>query len=114
MIPTTDSNTSIAFRDSPPTALDSRDAIIILLIAMILGSALRFYRLGVEEMNRGEAAAWMAAVAPNLQAVFMASKVLDPGKSGIYDIVLHLWIAGRRHPLRSEERRVASECSLCF
>ena len=78
---------------SPPTAFARRDAMIILLIAMILGSALRFYRLGVEEMNRGEAAAWTAAVAPNLQAVFAESKVLDPGKSGIYDIVLHLWIA---------------------
>jgi mannosyltransferase len=80
-------------RDSTPTTLDRRDALITLLIAVLLGGGLRFYRLGVEEMNRGEAAAWTAAVAPNLHAVFVASKVLDPGKSGIYDIVLHLWIA---------------------
>jgi mannosyltransferase len=93
MIPTTESDTSTAFRDSPPAATARRDALIILLVAMILGSALRFYRLGVEEMNRGEAAAWTAAVAPDLPSVFAASKVLDPGKSGIYDIVLHFWIA---------------------
>jgi hypothetical protein len=69
-----------------------RAALAILIIAVMAGAALRFYRLGAEEMNRGEAAAWSAAVAPDLRSVFIASKHYDPGKSGIYDLVLHLWI----------------------
>ncbi len=75
-----------------PLISNQRAWLIILLVALLLGSGLRFYRLGVEEMNRGEAAAWTAAAAPDLRSVFAASKVLDPGKSGIYDLVLHLWI----------------------
>jgi len=93
MIQTIEPDTSDGVRHSPPGVLARRDAVIVLLIAIMLGGGLRFYRLGVEELNRGEAAAWTAAVAPNLHAVFAVSKVLDPGKSGIYDIVLHLWIA---------------------
>jgi hypothetical protein len=69
-----------------------RAALAIITIAVIVGAALRFCRLGAEEMNRGEAAAWSAAVAPDLRSAFIASKYYDPGKSGIYDLVLHLWI----------------------
>ena len=69
-----------------------RASLIILLVAVIVGAGLRFYRLGGEELSRGEAAAWTAAVVPNLRAVYVASKELDPGKAGLYDLLLHLWI----------------------
>ena len=69
-----------------------RAALAILIVAIIAGAGLRFYRLGAEEMSRGEAAAWTAAAAPDLRSVFVASKELDPGKSGVYDLALHLWI----------------------
>lgn len=77
-------------RTTPDAA--RRAALTILIVAVIVGAGLRFYRLGAEEMSRGEAAAWTAAVAPDLRSVFLASKQLDPGKSGVYDLVLHLWI----------------------
>lgn len=80
----------VGVRARPDTA--RRAALVILIVATIAGAALRFYRLGGEEMSRGEAAAWTAAAAPDLRSVFFASKQLDPGKSGIYDLVLHLWI----------------------
>jgi len=81
----------------PANAYAARDAVrraalAILIVAAIVGAGLRFYRLGAEEMSRGEVAAWTAAAAPDLRSVFFASKQLDPGKSGIYDLVLHLWI----------------------
>ena len=41
---------------------------LILVIALTLGGGLRFYGLGVEEMNRGESAAWTAASAPDLRS----------------------------------------------
>ena len=92
-MPATSPTPEATARDSRSSATAQRQALLILLIAVVLGSGLRFYRLGVEEMNRGEAAAWTAAVAPDLRSVFVASKALDPGKSGLYDLVLHLWIA---------------------
>ncbi len=69
-----------------------RAKLAILILAAIVGAGLRFYRLGADAMSRGEAAAWTAAAAPDLRGVFFASKQLDPGKSGVYDLVLHLWI----------------------
>jgi hypothetical protein len=77
---------------SEPDAV-KRATRLILILAVALGAGLRFYRLGAEELSRGEAAAWTAAAAPDFRSVFLASNQLDPGKAGIYDLVLHLWIA---------------------
>jgi hypothetical protein len=68
-------------------------AIQVLLLALILGGGLRFYRLGVDEMTRGEAAAWTAASAPTIASVIASGRRLDPGKLGLYDVTLHGWIA---------------------
>jgi hypothetical protein len=82
-----------AFGERPVAPGLTRDAaLVILILALAIGSGLRFYRLGAEEMSRGEAAAWTAAAAPDIASVYRASRQLDPGKSGIYDLVLHLWI----------------------
>ena len=78
----------------PRVAESSRGiAITVLLLALILGGGLRFYRLGVDEMNRGEAAAWTAASAPTIASVIASGRRLDPGKLGLYDVTLHGWIA---------------------
>jgi len=69
-----------------------RAALAILIAAVILGAGLRFYRLGVDEMSRGEAASWTAAAASTVAASFALSQQLNPGKGGIYDVALHLWI----------------------
>ncbi len=68
-------------------------AVPVLLLALILGGGLRFYRLGVDEMTRGEAAAWTAASAPTIASVIASGRRLDPGKLGLYDVTLHGWIA---------------------
>ncbi len=68
-------------------------AIPVLLLALILGGGLRFDRLGAEEMNRSEAAAWTAASAPTLKSAIALGLHLDPGALGPYDALLHGWIA---------------------
>ncbi len=65
----------------------------ILALALLLGGGLRFYRLGAEEMGRAEAAAWTAASAPTIASVVAASRRIDPGKLGLYDVIFHYWIA---------------------
>jgi hypothetical protein len=74
-------------------AAGNRGALIVLIIALVLGAGLRFYRLGADEISRGEAAAWTAAAAADLRTVYAVSQQMDPGKSGIYDLLLHLWMS---------------------
>src|SRR5277367_2877822 len=70
-----------------------RTAMGILLLALIAGGGLRFYRLGAEEMGRAEAAAWTAASAPTLASAVALGRQLDPGSLGSYNVILHGWIA---------------------
>src|SRR5260370_34687158 len=65
----------------------------VLIRAVIVGGGLRFDRLGAEEMNRSEAAAWTAASAPTLKSAIALGLHLDPGALGPYDALLHGWIA---------------------
>ena len=65
----------------------------VLIVALVLGAALRFDRLGSYEMTRSEAAAWTAASAPTIAQVITSGRRVDPGKLGLYDISLHGWIA---------------------
>jgi mannosyltransferase len=80
--------------DEPRAAeSSSRIALGILVVALILGAGLRCYRLGGDELNRGEAAAWAAASAPTIRDVIASGRRIDPGKLGLYDVALHGWIA---------------------
>jgi hypothetical protein len=65
---------------------------MMLAIALVLGTALRFYRLGAEEMSTGEALAWTAADAPKVIDVIKTGLRLDSGKLALYDIAEHYWI----------------------
>ncbi len=67
-------------------------ALALLALALILGAALRFYRLGTAELTADEAASWAGATAPDLRGVVERQRSLDPGKLALYDVVLHGWI----------------------
>ncbi|HLK87637.1 MAG TPA: hypothetical protein VKT27_14120 [Candidatus Binataceae bacterium] len=62
-------------------------------MALMLGAALRLYRLGYADLSADEAAAWAGASAPTLRAVVERERLLDPGKLALYDLALHAWIA---------------------
>jgi len=64
----------------------------LLVLALLLGGGLRFYRLGAAELSADEAASWAGASAPDLRAVAERQRLLDPGKLALYDVVLHGWI----------------------
>jgi len=88
---TTSAATNLAAR--PHAAKSSRNvAVGIFVIALLLGAGLRFYRLGADEMTRGEAAAWTAASAPTVDDVIASGRRIDPGKLALYDVTLHGWM----------------------
>lgn len=64
----------------------------LLIVALILGAYLRFDRLTLADLNGDEAVAWVAAVAPSLSAVWSIAPRIDPGKLGVYHVLLHGWI----------------------
>lgn len=74
---------------APPNRL----ALAIFAIALLMGAGLRLYRLGADELSRGEAAAWAAAAAPTAAGVITAGRRIDPGKLALYDVALHGWMA---------------------
>ena len=68
-------------------------ALALLVLALMLGAGLRFYRLGAAELSADEAASWAGAAAPDLRTVIERERSLDPGKLALYDLALHGWIA---------------------
>jgi len=59
---------------------------------MIAGAYLRFANLGAAEMSADEGASWAAASAPSIREVLALQDRLNPGKAGLHDVALHLWI----------------------
>jgi 4-amino-4-deoxy-L-arabinose transferase-like glycosyltransferase len=82
--------------DSPAM---TRFAIAILVLAIVLGAVLRFADLGGLEMSSDEGASWAAAAAPSVGAVLRAQSTLNPGKAGLHDLALHLWMRAFGHGL---------------
>jgi len=70
-----------------------RQALALLVLALMIGAGLRFYRLGAAELSADEAASWAGAAEPDLREVVERQRSLDPGKLALYDIALHGWIA---------------------
>jgi len=70
----------------------SRFAIAMLALAIIVGGYLRFASLGAREMSADEGASWGAAAEPTIRAVLHAQSNLNPGKAGLHDLALHLWM----------------------
>lgn len=83
---------SDALADSSRIPAPSGFTIAILAIALLIGGYLRFADLGQREMSADEGASWAAAAAPTVHAVLRAQSTLNPGKAGLHDLALHLWM----------------------
>jgi mannosyltransferase len=68
-------------------------SIILLIVALATGTALRFNNLGALEMSPDEGASWAAASAPTAAEVIARQPSLNPGELPIHDLMLHGWIA---------------------
>ncbi|MBI3758198.1 MAG: hypothetical protein HY269_00380, partial [Deltaproteobacteria bacterium] len=64
-----------------------------LALALIVGGYLRFVDLGTREMSADEGASWAAASAPTVREVLVVQNHLNPGKAGLHDVALHLWMS---------------------
>lgn len=69
-----------------------RVALLLLLIAIVLGGYLRFSDLGRLEMSDDEGASWAAAAAPSLSGVVALQARLNPGKLAVHELALHGWM----------------------
>ena len=88
-------------------------ALVLVLIAIVIGAYLRFHRLARVDMNGDEGASWAAASAPSVQQVAKIEQQLDPGKFALYDVMLHEWIGVlRRQPVRDarDVGRLGHDC----
>jgi len=66
--------------------------LVILAAALAVGGYLRFAGLGMQEMSADEGASWAAAAAPSAAEVLRLQARLNPGKLGVHDLALHLWM----------------------
>jgi 4-amino-4-deoxy-L-arabinose transferase-like glycosyltransferase len=64
----------------------------VLAVALAVGGYLRFTGLGMQEMSADEGASWAAAAAPSAAEVLRLQARLNPGKLGVHDLALHLWM----------------------
>ena len=60
--------------------------------AILVGAWLRFEHLDSVDMTAGEGVEWIAAAAPNIYGVLHLALPLNPGKLGLYDVMMHLWM----------------------
>lgn len=67
-------------------------SIALLALALFAGAYLRFTDLGAREMSADEGASWAAASAPTIREVLRAQNHLNPGKAGLHDLALHIWM----------------------
>src|SRR5271163_1697469 len=68
-------------------------ALLLLIVAIVIGARLRLHHLARFEMNGDESASWAAASAPSVRQVGQIERQVDPGKLALYDVLLHEWIA---------------------
>lgn len=64
----------------------------MLLIAVAVGTILRFFRLGGHELSIDESLSWAESSEHNVRAVLRVQHQLDSGKFPIYEIVQHGWM----------------------
>ncbi len=64
----------------------------MLLIAVAVGTVLRFFRLGAHELSIDESLSWAESSEHNVRAVLRVQHQLDSGKFPIYEIVQHGWM----------------------
>src|SRR5579864_2232845 len=71
----------------------SRVALVVLVLALVVGAVLRFDNLGALEMSADEGATWAAADAPSTRDVIAIQQTHNAGKLPLHDLLLHEWIA---------------------
>lgn len=68
-------------------------AIVLLMVAVLLGAHYRFHRLGGSDLDGDEAVAWTAARSPDVRRVILTTMQVEKGgKLPVYHILLHTWI----------------------
>jgi len=73
---------------------------VLLAIAVVAGTALRFYQLDLLSMSVDEGFTW-AAAAQSVKRLLQLQPMLDSGKLAVYDLLLHYWIEIFGDSLRS-------------
>jgi hypothetical protein len=72
----------------------------LLVLAVLVGIVLRFYRLDEVSMTGDEGFAWAAAAQP-VSRLLQLQPIVDSGKLAVYDLLLHYWITFFGDGLRS-------------
>src|SRR5882762_11409665 len=65
---------------------------ILFCAALILGSVLRFFRLGSRELSIDESLSWFAAAAPSVGDLLRIQHGVDSGKLAIHELALRGWM----------------------
>ena len=66
---------------------------MLLCVALMLGSVLRFFRLGSRELSIDESLSWFAAAAPSVTDLLRIQHGVDSGKLAIHELALRGWRA---------------------
>ena len=64
----------------------------MLLLAVAVGTVLRFFRLGARELSIDESLSWAESSAPSVTAVLRVQHQLDSGKFPIYELAQYGWM----------------------
>ena len=65
---------------------------ILFCAAIVLGSMLRFFRLGSRELSIDESLSWFAAAAPSVSDLLRIQHGVDSGKLAIHELALRGWM----------------------
>src|SRR5258708_5599119 len=60
--------------------------------ALVLGSVLRFFRLGSRELSIDESLSWFAAAAPSVTDLLRIQHQIDSGKLAVHELALRGWM----------------------
>ena len=64
----------------------------VLLLAVAVGTILRFFRLGARDLSIDESLSWAESSAPSVTAVLRVQHQLDSGKFPIYELAQYEWM----------------------
>src|SRR5882757_1973254 len=75
-----------------PLGGSKKQTAILLSAAIVLGSVLRFFRLGSRELSIDESLSWFAAAAPSVSDLLRIQHGVDSGKLAIHELALRGWM----------------------
>ncbi len=78
-------------RNFPPGGWQSWPTILF-CFALIIGSFLRFFRLGSRELSIDESLSWYAAAAPSISDLLHIQHQIDSGKLAVHELALRGWM----------------------